>query len=119
MEGHQQCTQITALVIPSTEGFININTQVGVRPLGSLALANNRTVPERPEPRLEPLLTVPFPQDPHFVSRDAILHQIHDKASIPGSRIALVGLGGVGLEPLTLKAVRLMLTTQQENATCD
>jgi hypothetical protein len=60
---------------------------------------------ELPESRPEPLSTVPFPRDPDFVSRDAILAQIHEKASIPGSRIALVGLGGVGSEPLILKAV--------------
>lgn len=54
--------------------------------------------PERLEPRPEPLSTVPFPHDPDFVSRDALLDQIHEKASILGSRIVLVGLGGVGLE---------------------
>ncbi|KAJ6060195.1 hypothetical protein N7444_002049 [Penicillium canescens] len=41
----------------------------------------------QPEPRLKPVSTVPFPHDPDFASRD----------SIPGSRIVLVGLGGVGL----------------------
>jgi hypothetical protein len=51
---------------------------------------------ERSEPRLEPLSTVPFPRDPDFVGRNEILGQIHDKASIAGSRVALVGLGGVG-----------------------
>jgi hypothetical protein len=40
---------------------------------------------------------VPFPHDPDFVSRDGLLDQIHEKSSIPGSRIVLVGLGGVGL----------------------
>ncbi|KAJ5720577.1 uncharacterized protein N7483_008511 [Penicillium malachiteum] len=52
-------------------------------------------VPEQPEPRPEPLSTVPFPHDPDFVSRDELLDQIHEKSSIP-SRIVLVGLGGVG-----------------------
>lgn len=54
--------------------------------------------PEQPEPRPEPLSTVPYPHDPDFVSRDALLDQIYEKALIPGSRIALVGLGGVGSE---------------------
>ena len=44
-----------------------------------------------------PLSTVPFPHDPDFVSRDGLLDQIHEKSSIPGSRIVIVGLGGVGL----------------------
>ncbi|KAJ5819454.1 hypothetical protein N7474_005045 [Penicillium riverlandense] len=58
--------------------------------------------PERLEPRPEPLSTVPFPRDPDFVSRDAI-GQIHEKASIPGSRIALVGLGGVRKSQLAIE----------------
>jgi hypothetical protein len=60
-----------------------------------VVLTNKHSL-ELPEPRPEPLSTVPFPHDPEFVSRHAILDQIHEKASIPGSRIALVGLGGVG-----------------------
>jgi hypothetical protein len=54
-------------------------------------------LPAQPEPRLEPLSTVPFPHDPNFVSRDGLFDQIREKSSILGSRIALVGLGGVGL----------------------
>ncbi|KAJ5450128.1 uncharacterized protein N7458_006577, partial [Penicillium daleae] len=50
----------------------------------------------RPEPHPEPISTVPFPRDPEFVNRDALLDQIHQKATIAGSRIVLVGLGGVG-----------------------
>lgn len=52
--------------------------------------------PERQEPRPEPLSTVPYPPDPDFVSRDVLLDEIHEKASIPGSRTVLIGLGGVG-----------------------
>jgi hypothetical protein len=61
---------------------------------------------ERLEPRPEPLSTVPFSHDPDFVSRDALLDQVHEKASIPGSRIALVGLGGVGSEQLLMNFVQ-------------
>ncbi|KAL4745969.1 hypothetical protein BDW72DRAFT_207750 [Aspergillus terricola var. indicus] len=57
---------------------------------------------ERPEPRPEPLSTVPFALDPDFVSRDA-LHRIHDIASSPGSRMVLVGLGGVGKTQLAIE----------------
>ncbi|CAI7616088.1 unnamed protein product [Penicillium discolor] len=51
---------------------------------------------ERPETPPTPLSTVPFRRDPDFVSRDTLLDRIHKKISVPGSRIALVGIGGVG-----------------------
>ncbi|KAJ5820469.1 Tetratricopeptide-like helical [Penicillium riverlandense] len=54
--------------------------------------------PERPETPPNPLSTVPFRRDPDFVDRGTLLDQIHTKSSVPGSRIALLGLGGVGLE---------------------
>ncbi|KAJ6000894.1 hypothetical protein N7481_001303 [Penicillium waksmanii] len=61
--------------------------------------------PERPETPPSPLSTVPFPRDPEFVTRDTLLHQIHDKISVPGggSRVALVGLGGVGKSQLAIE----------------
>ncbi|CAI7579555.1 unnamed protein product [Penicillium pancosmium] len=58
---------------------------------------------EHPEPRPEPLYTVPFPHDQDFVNRDEILDEIHEKSSIPGSRIVLVGLGGVGKSRLAIE----------------
>lgn len=61
-------------------------------------LTNCRSVPEPPEDRSEPLSTVPFSHDEDSVSRDALLDQIHKKVLVPGSRVALVGLGGVGSE---------------------
>ena len=39
---------------------------------------------------------IPFPRDPHFVERGTLLDQIHEKGTLPASRVALVGLGGVG-----------------------
>ncbi|KAJ5899062.1 hypothetical protein N7495_003806 [Penicillium taxi] len=48
---------------------------------------------ERLETPPSPLTTVLFPQDPDFVSHDTPLDQIGDKSLVPGSRIALVGLG--------------------------
>ncbi|KAJ5547806.1 hypothetical protein N7513_005040 [Penicillium frequentans] len=58
---------------------------------------------ERGKPRAKPISTVPLPHDPDFVSRDGLLEQIHTKALVPGSRIALVGLGGVGKTQLAVE----------------
>ncbi|KAJ5843194.1 uncharacterized protein N7525_000935 [Penicillium rubens] len=58
---------------------------------------------DQPEPRPKPLSTVPFPHDPDFVSRDDLLAQIHERSSTPGSRIVLVGLGGVGKSRLAIE----------------
>lgn len=63
----------------------------------NLAVVANSRILVRPETPTSPLSTVPFSRDPDFVSRDTLLQQIHEKSSVPGSRIALVGLGGVGL----------------------
>ena len=51
---------------------------------------------ERPETPPSPSLLIPFPQDPDFVERGVIFDQINQKCAVPGSRTALVGLGGVG-----------------------
>ncbi|KAJ5917562.1 hypothetical protein N7466_011116 [Penicillium verhagenii] len=73
------------------------NGNVGIN-YGSIQLP-----PERPETPPTPLSTVPFRRDPDFVSRDILLEQIHEKISIPGSRIALVGIGGVGKSQLGIE----------------
>lgn len=105
MEEHPQCTQITAPAILSMEGSIIINTQVSDGKIDP-SFTNSHTLPGLPEHRPKPLWTVPFPPDPDFVSREALLEQIDEKVSIPGSRIALVGLGGVGSDQPTLGAFR-------------
>lgn len=61
---------------------------------GQNSFADHRSI-ERMETPPCPLSTVPFARDPDFVSRDGLLDQI-EKNLVPGSRIALVGLGGVG-----------------------
>ncbi|KAJ5919053.1 hypothetical protein N7466_009996 [Penicillium verhagenii] len=48
-------------------------------------------------------LTVPFARDPHFVHRHTLFDQIQARSSVPGSKIALVGLGGVGKSQLVIE----------------
>jgi hypothetical protein len=39
---------------------------------------------------------LPFRRDPDFVDHGTLLDQMRKKSLVPASRIALVGLGGVG-----------------------
>ncbi|KAJ5857210.1 Tetratricopeptide-like helical [Penicillium solitum] len=75
----------------------NSGLQIGVH-TGPINLA-----PERPETPTKPLSTVPFGKDEEFVSRDVLLRQIHEKTLVPGARVALVGLGGVGKSQLAIE----------------
>ncbi|CAI7640439.1 unnamed protein product [Penicillium pancosmium] len=50
----------------------------------------------------KPLSTVPFRRDPDFVDR-GILDQIDEKNAVDASRIALVGLGGVGKSQIAIE----------------
>ncbi|KAJ5557363.1 hypothetical protein N7494_001278 [Penicillium frequentans] len=76
---------------------------------GVLVGTNNGTVTtqlhlsQRPKNPPSPLSTVPFKRDADFVSRDRLLDQIYEKGLISGSRIALVGLGGVGKSQLAIE----------------
>jgi nucleoside phosphorylase len=45
---------------------------------------------------IQPVRVMPFLRDPDFVEREEILDQLKQKLSSPNSRVALVGLGGVG-----------------------
>jgi hypothetical protein len=51
---------------------------------------------ERPETLPQPSCFVPFRRDPDFVARATLLDQIRERCAAPASRVALVGLGGVG-----------------------
>jgi hypothetical protein len=51
---------------------------------------------ERPETPPQPSCFVPFRRDPDFVARATLLDQIRERCAVPASRVALVGLGGVG-----------------------
>ncbi|PYH80994.1 TPR-like protein [Aspergillus uvarum CBS 121591] len=79
-------------------GF-NSDFQVGINN-GAIQL---HVPPERPETPPHPLSTVPFRRDPDFVDRGTLLDQIREKCSVPASRIALVGLGGVGKSQLAIE----------------
>ncbi|KAF2830797.1 hypothetical protein CC86DRAFT_443678 [Ophiobolus disseminans] len=51
---------------------------------------------ERPETPPQPSCFVPFCRNSNFVARRTLLDQICERCSAPASRVALVGLGGVG-----------------------
>lgn len=50
----------------------------------------------RPEIPPSPFCAIPFRRDPDFVDRSMLLERIRERCSAPASRVALVGLGGVG-----------------------
>ncbi|EED16854.1 hypothetical protein TSTA_019160 [Talaromyces stipitatus ATCC 10500] len=73
----------------------NHGLQVGNN-AGKIETAHHHYPVERPETPSSPILLIPFGRDPDFVDRGTILHQLHHRYAAPGSRTALVGLGGVG-----------------------
>ncbi|KAJ5288302.1 hypothetical protein N7508_011077 [Penicillium antarcticum] len=80
---------------------VNYGSQVGIN-YGTF-MADFHLPPERAETPPSPLSTVPFARDPDFVRRDKLLNQIYSKNSVAGSRIALIGLGGVGKSQLAIE----------------
>ncbi|KAH7355907.1 P-loop containing nucleoside triphosphate hydrolase protein [Pyrenochaeta sp. MPI-SDFR-AT-0127] len=58
---------------------------------------------ERPETPPRPSCFIPFRRDPDFVDRGTLLDQICERCSAPASRVALVGLGGVGKSQLAIE----------------
>ena len=65
--------------------------------------ANDSPPAERLETPPNPSAVIPFSRDTDFVDRGAILDQIHHACTAPGSRTALVGLGGVGQVHMRLR----------------
>lgn len=61
-----------------------------------LGFANGASPKERPETPPDSLSTVPFRSDPDFTNHGTLLDLIYKKKSTPASRIALIGLGGIG-----------------------
>jgi hypothetical protein len=58
--------------------------------------ADDSATLERPETPPQPSFFVPFRRDADFVERGTLLDQIRERCAAPASRVALVGLGGVG-----------------------
>jgi hypothetical protein len=52
-------------------------------------------LPSQSQPR-ELFSTIPFLPDPDFIERPDIAAWLRDKCSRSGSRVALIGLGGIG-----------------------
>ncbi|KUL85456.1 hypothetical protein ZTR_06752 [Talaromyces verruculosus] len=79
----------------------NYGLQVGHN-TGNIETHHHYTA-ERPETPPRPSLSIPFLRDPDFVDRGTILDQLHRRCAAPGSRTALVGLGGVGKSQLAIE----------------
>ncbi|KAJ3497372.1 hypothetical protein NLG97_g1956 [Lecanicillium saksenae] len=58
---------------------------------------------KRPETPSTPSILIPFGRDRDFVKRGYILEKIEHSCGRPGSRTALVGLGGVGKSQLVIE----------------
>ncbi|EAQ85657.1 hypothetical protein CHGG_06910 [Chaetomium globosum CBS 148.51] len=71
------------------------------------ALLELHTPAENSEPTADKLSTlkwsVPFPQDPDFVDQPNISVWLRDKFKLPGARVALLGLGGIGKSQLAIQ----------------
>ncbi|KAF2469575.1 uncharacterized protein BDR25DRAFT_315181 [Lindgomyces ingoldianus] len=65
--------------------------------------AHDSPAKDRPETPPRPSAAIPFSRDKDFVKRSIILNQIHEQCAMPGSRTALVGLGGVGKSQLAIE----------------
>ncbi|KAJ5765679.1 kinesin [Penicillium odoratum] len=52
---------------------------------------------------LNPNVSIPFSRNTQFIADQFILDQLHEKLSVPGSKAALVGMGGVGKSQLALE----------------
>ncbi|KAK2589403.1 hypothetical protein QQS21_012920 [Conoideocrella luteorostrata] len=64
---------------------------------------DHHPAPERPETPPHPSILIPFGRDRDFVNRGEVLDRIKYRCGQPGTRTALVGLGGVGKSQLAIE----------------
>ncbi|KAL8367203.1 hypothetical protein RB599_010281 [Gaeumannomyces hyphopodioides] len=67
---------------------------------GDIKINEYHTAPEIPP---QPFASIPFSRDADFVDRGEILAQLRQRCSEPASRMALVGLGGIGKSQLAIE----------------
>ncbi|KAJ5453834.1 uncharacterized protein N7458_004790 [Penicillium daleae] len=82
-------------------GDANSGLQVGNNS-GSIT-AQIHLPPKPQEATPTPLSTIPFARDPDFVDRGTLLDEVHSISSSPASRLAVVGIGGVGKSQLAIE----------------
>ncbi|KAM5464486.1 hypothetical protein MauCBS54593_007001 [Microsporum audouinii] len=68
---------------------------------GPVTINNNEG--QRPETPPVPSCKIPFKRDDKFIDRPAIFDKIKEKFEAPGSRVALVGMGGVGKSQIAIQ----------------
>ncbi|KAH8680629.1 hypothetical protein BX600DRAFT_490989 [Xylariales sp. PMI_506] len=69
----------------------------GISYTGAVSGSNQTVTSPRPS------VVIPFGRDTDFVERGAIFDEIYRRCAEPGSRIALVGLGGIGKSQLAIE----------------
>ncbi|KAK5451874.1 hypothetical protein LTS15_007597 [Exophiala xenobiotica] len=84
-------------------GDANSGFQAGVINGPVNAAFHHHAAPEPLESPPNPSALIPFSRDPDFIERGPILDQLRQKCATPGSRTALVGLGGVGKSQLAIE----------------
>jgi hypothetical protein len=82
-------------MLRSTRHQVSCGTARGRR-RSKQASTNKCSTLERLETPPPPDIVIPFARDADFVERGTILEQIQQRSAAPGSRTALVGLGGIG-----------------------
>ncbi|KAJ5701450.1 hypothetical protein N7488_008998 [Penicillium malachiteum] len=85
----------TAISFAGTNSGLQIGT--------NSAPINVQFTGERPETPPEPCSNVPFSRDRDFIERGNLLDDIHERCSVENSRLALVGMGGVGKSQLAVE----------------
>ncbi|KAF2112482.1 P-loop containing nucleoside triphosphate hydrolase protein [Lophiotrema nucula] len=59
--------------------------------------------PNPAEVRRQPCISIPFSRDKDFIDRGTLLEEIKQRLSAPASRLAIVGIGGVGKSQLAIE----------------